>query len=97
MTEEAKKLLQEKGEFKEFMGPPPVYANRIYVSDNKHELLFEFGYQIPGRNELQVVARAIIHPEFGTKFAEMIINSVKIHNETYNKPVGKPPEGGLLN
>jgi hypothetical protein len=66
------------------------YSNFVSIAHNYSEVLLDFGRALPGRNDIPVVARVIMHPFHAKQLQRAISHNLKLYEQSFG-PIAEPP------
>jgi len=66
------------------------YANFVSIAHNISEVLLDFGRTLPGRTDIPVVARVIMHPFQAKQLLRALSHNMQVYEKTYG-PIPNPP------
>jgi hypothetical protein len=73
------------------------YANFIAIAHSYSEVLVDFGHAVPGREDIPVVARVVLHPFHARQLLRTLEHNLAQYERSFGPipepPVSKAPSG----
>jgi hypothetical protein len=66
------------------------YANFVSIAHNFSEVLLDFGRTLPGRQEIPVLARVIMHPFQARQLLRALSHNLEMYEKNFG-PIPNPP------
>ena len=68
------------------------YSNFVSIAHNFSEVLLDFGRALPGREDIPVVSRIIMHPFHAKQLLRALTHNVQLYEKNFG-PIEDPPQG----
>ncbi len=68
------------------------YSNFVSIAHNFSEVLLDFGRALPGREDIPVVSRIIMHPFHAKQLLRALTHNVQLYEKNFG-PISDPPQG----